>query len=48
MLNWDFSDRGVISSDNYGWGFGYYLFFVAAIVAVVGAIWLIAAKRQAK
>lgn len=48
VLNWDFSDRGVISSDNYGWGFGYYLFFVAAIVAVVGAIWLIAAKRQAK
>lgn len=48
VLNWDFSERGVISSDNYGWGFGYYLFFLAAIVAVIGAIWMIAAKRRAK
>lgn len=48
VLNWDFSERGVISSDNYGWGFGHYLFFLAAIVAVIGAIWMIAAKRRAK
>lgn len=48
VLNWDFSERGVISSDNYGWGFGYYLFFLAAIVAVISAIWMIAAKRRAK
>lgn len=48
LLNWDFTDRGVVPSDDYSWGAGYYLFFVAVIVAVVGSIWMIVAKRQAK
>lgn len=45
-LNWDFSDRGVVPSDDYSWGFGYYLFYVAALAAVVGAVWMIVAKHR--
>lgn len=46
VLNWDFSDRGVVPTDDYSWGFGYYLFYAAALVAVVGAIWMIVSKRR--
>lgn len=46
VLNWDFSDRGVVPTDDYSWGFGYYLFYVAALAAVVGAIWMIVVKRR--
>lgn len=47
-MNWDFTDRGVVPSDEFSWGFGYYLFFVATLAAVVGAVWLIIAKHRSK
>ncbi|OZG60023.1 hypothetical protein BLEM_2198 [Bifidobacterium lemurum] len=46
--SFDFSNRGVVPSDNYGWGIGYYALFAGIIVTIVGAIWMFAAHRQAK
>ena len=46
--SWDFTDRGVVPSTNYGWGIGYYLYFVAVAITVVGAIWLLVAKIKSK
>ena len=46
--SWDFTDRGVVPNTNYGWGIGYYLYFVAVAITVVGAIWLLIAKIKSK
>lgn len=52
LQNWDYTDRGVIPSSSYDWGAGYYIFYVAAVVTLAGAIWLlvnkILAKKQSK
>lgn len=52
LQNWDYTDRGVIPSSSYDWGTGYYVFYVAAVVTLVGAIWLlvnkILTKKQSK
>lgn len=32
----------------YNWSIGYYLFYVTAIITLVGAIWLLVAKKQVK
>lgn len=47
-FHWDCSDRGVVGNDTYGLGFGYYLFFVAAAIALAGGIWTVVAKRRAR
>ena len=52
MQNLDFTERGVIPSSSYDWGIGYYVFFGAAAVALIGAVWMlvkkIIIKRQLK
>lgn len=42
--NFDFSDRGVAPNDKYSWGIAYYIFYIAFVVAIAGAIWLMVAK----
>lgn len=32
----------------YNWSIGYYFFYVTAIITLVGAIWLLVAKKQVK
>ena len=44
----DFSFRGVIPSDAYIWGYGCYVFYVAAALTLAGAIWLIIEKSKLK
>ena len=46
--NWSYTDRGVIPGDDFGWGIGYYLFFVASAVVLGAAIWMLVAKIQDK
>ncbi len=48
LQNWDYTDRGVIPSSSYDWGMGYYIFYIAAIVTVIGAIWLLISKIKSK
>ncbi len=44
----DYTSRGVVPSDNYGWGIAYYLAFAAFVVALVAAIWLFVERRRNK
>ncbi|WP_246165839.1 hypothetical protein [Bifidobacterium canis] len=37
-----------VPSSPYNYGFGYYLFYIAAIITVLGGIWMIVAKHQLK
>ena len=48
IQNWDYTDRGVIPSSSYDWGAGYYIFYVAALITLVGAIWLLVNKIRNK
>ncbi len=48
FLSFDFYHRGEIPSDSYNWGFGYYIFYVATIITLVGAIWLLVVKHKNK
>ena len=47
FLGWDFRDRGLIISA-YNWGIGYYLFYIGIVMALVGAVLLIMAKKKGK
>ena len=42
----DFTDRGVIPSSTYDWGIGYYLFYIATVAALFGAIWMLVCKHK--
>lgn len=46
LLRFDFVDRGVIPSESYTWGFGYYLFYIGAIAVAASAVWQFAIKRR--
>ncbi|NLC40403.1 MAG: hypothetical protein GX763_05750 [Clostridiaceae bacterium] len=48
VLNWDLTDRRVIPSSLYNWGFSYYYFYIGSVLLFVGAIWLFVVKRRAK
>lgn len=48
MQNWDYTDRGVIPSSSYDWGLAHTLFPIAAIIAIAGAIWMLAIKISTK
>lgn len=48
MQNFDFSDRGVVPSDNYSWGIGYYLLFLGVIATFVGAVWFAVIRRRTR
>lgn len=44
LLNYDFTDRGVIPSDSYDWGIAHTIFPIAATVAMLGASWMLIQK----
>ena len=44
IQNFDYTDRGVIPSSTYEWGAAYYVFYIAFVVALVGAIWMLVSK----
>ena len=46
LLRWDFLDRGVIPSSSYVWGVAHGVYYVSAVVLLVGAIWLLIKKVQ--
>lgn len=46
LLRFDFVDRGVVPSESYTWGFGYYLFYIGIIAVAAGAVWQFAIKRR--
>lgn len=46
LQNYDFSDRGVVPSDTFAWGWGMYLYVVAFILTVVCAIWTMIDRRR--
>ncbi len=48
LIMWDFNDRGVIPSRNYGWGIARYFCYIGAAVALVGAIYLLVTKLKIK
>jgi hypothetical protein len=48
MQNWDYTDRGVIPSSSYDWGLAHTLLPIAAIIALAGAIWMLAIKISTK
>lgn len=45
---WDYTDRGIVPSENYNFGFGCYLFYIASVIVLAGAIWLLVCKVQNK
>lgn len=46
LMNFDFTDRGVIKNGNYDFGAAYYLYFIGVAVTLVGAIWLLIEKTK--
>ena len=46
LQNYDFSDRGVVPSDTFAWGWGMYLYVVAFILTVACAIWTMIDRRR--
>ena len=47
LLNWDFQGRGVFTKV-YNFSTGYYLLYVASIVILIGAVWLLINKMKDK
>lgn len=48
LIRWDFADRSVLPSSTYDYGIAAFVYPIAFVVLVVGAIWLIVARRAAK
>ena len=48
LIQADFSDRGVMSGDNYGWGVANFLTYIIVIGIFVGAVWLFIQKKKIK
>ena len=48
LQNYDFSDRGVVPSDTFAWGWGMYLYVAAFILTVVCAIWTMIDRRRTR
>jgi len=48
LQNWDYTDRGVVPSRAYDWGAGYYVFYIAAVAVLAGAIWMLIQKKKLK
>ncbi len=48
LLNWDFEDRGIVSNSRYDFGTAYYLYYIGAILLIVGAVWFIISKSKEK
>ena len=48
VLKWDLTDRRVIPSGLYNWGFSCYYLYIGSVLLFAGAIWLLVVKRKAK
>lgn len=48
LLRFDFSDRGVVPSRSYDWGFGNYVVFIMAVLIVVGSVITLVEKKREK
>lgn len=48
LQRWDYMDRGVVPSDNYNWGIGYYIYYLIWIIVFVIAVILLVAKIKEK
>ena len=48
FIRYDFTDRGVIPSMDYNWGIAQYIYYVGAVIVILGAITLFIAKIKAK
>lgn len=46
FLSFDFYHRGEIPNESYNWGFGYYIFYIATILTIIGAIWMLIEKLK--
>lgn len=46
--NSDYRQRGVIPSSSYDWGVGYYVFYIAFAIALVGAVWMLISQINQK
>ena len=46
LHNGNYSSRQVVPSWEYRYGIGYYLLFVAAIVSVAGAVWMLRERKK--
>lgn len=47
-LRWDFDDRGVLPSSQYGYGIAEYIYPISFVVVVAGAIWFMVSRHIAK
>lgn len=48
LMIWDFSDRGLLPSDSYNYGAGFYIYLLGLTAALVGSIWLLIVKIKQK
>lgn len=48
LINFDFSDRGIIPSGRFDWSFSAYSGYAAAIIIIAGSIWMIIEKNKMK
>ncbi|MBE6776541.1 MAG: hypothetical protein E7542_00300 [Ruminococcaceae bacterium] len=46
--NYDYYLRGVIGNEVYDWGIAVYLFYIAAALSLIGAIWMLVVKIKLK
>ena len=48
LLNWDFSDRGVITGEQYAQGVAHWTYLAAVVLSLASAVWLLTLKVRAK
>ena len=48
IIRFDFSDRGVVPSDSYNWGYANYIVFILGALILVGAIIMLVGKLRSK
>ena len=46
IIHFDFKDRGVIPNRSYDWGITNYLTYIVGGVIIIGAVWMLIAKRR--
>lgn len=48
LIKWDFKDRGILPGSLYNCGIVHFMYHAGAVVALIGAIWLLAVKIREK
>ena len=48
LMHFDYTDRGVLPTNTYGWGMANYLTYIVGIAVAIGAVWLFVEKRKIK